>query len=784
MAIVFKNPMPSVGALFVSNPRKRKNRKPRRRSNSGQPKRSAKFTVMAMVADGIKPTAAVIKGMSQAKFDQYKTAGRALKEATKGQGGLKMLQSRPKGKKMFKVSEAVERAVLARLSVVKKRYQTQKKGVQTPPSSRLTALDRRHKGRKTTSIFKGDESVVPSFSRSRPSVSRSPAQVKAQEKQGAIFKMAAKFIKDGMSKKDANKLAKDMYEMYETTGMSTVANPWYGAKGHKGGHAGAAYMRWNKAKGKKLLAAYHKRKKRAEKGKKVKAKAGSYAAMFAKVSQEKAGRKFKSNESRMKAIHREVKKRMKKGGARPASARKKTSKARKKSIYQRTLSMFKGTGVSHKQMVDIYESLGYAEMRQVKKELAKIKKKKSESAAAHKKRVQAAAKKLIAQPNRTLAGKFVAVNPKRKKARRKNPLAMKKNALAMKKNRRRKSNPRRRKNGVVNMGMDLVSKLQQSVEKIPVVRHAAFIITPVAAGLTLAYAHQFIEPIAVPLVMKGLDAAEKLPVVGGVARVAAEKAASNPYLVTGIAVSVVSGLVAGFAPKVLSAKGAMALGGGAIAVGAVLDHTLKPFAKAAAQVAVEATQAAVSGEEVDIGGFGDGGAYMVGAPTSALGPSSFGAIGLDSSQMGALAMEYSDANMLDSHQTTEDFHPDEVAALLAGSEYFQKKFGVSPSRLRKTIHDYSRHAGRPGHRWGWLIKMIGFHNVQKIAALQPHQRHYVLRQLKKQAKDAAPQLISQAEKRDLGAIETAGLDLAGSFNGAGGAYGSSYGALMFAGNNY
>jgi len=175
---------------------------------------------------------------------------------------------------------------------------------------------------------------------------------------------------------------------------------------------------------------------------------------------------------------------------------------------------------------------------------------------------------------------------------------------------------------------------------------------------------------------------------------------------------------------------------------------------------------------------------MVGAPTSALGPSSFGAIGLDSSQMGALAMEYSDANMLDSHQTTEDFHPDEVAALLAGSEYFQKKFGVSPSRLRKTIHDYSRHAGRPGHRWGWLIKMIGFHNVQKIAALQPHQRHYVLRQLKKQAKDAAPQLISQAEKRDLGAIETAGLDLAGSFNGAGGAYGSSYGALMFAGNNY
>jgi hypothetical protein len=80
--------------------------------------------------------------------------------------------------------------------------------------------------------------------------------------------------------------------------------------------------------------------------------------------------------------------------------------------------------------------------------------------------------------------------------------------------------------------------------------------------------------------------------------------------------------------------------------------------------------------------------------------------------------------------------------------------------------------------------MIGFKNVQKIAALPSHQRHYVLRQLKKQAIETAPQIIAQAAQRDMGAIETASLDMAGTFNGASGSFGSSYGALMFAGQDY
>lgn len=779
MAIVFKNPMPSAGALFLTNPRKRKNRKPRRRKNAGQPRRSAKYVAKAMDADGVKLTAAGVKGMSKAKFDQYKTAGRALKEATKGKGGLQMLLSRPKGKKMFKISDAVERAILERMSVVDKKYQTQKKGVQTPDSNRLTALDRRHKGRKTTSIFSGDPSVVPAFTRTpSPTISRKPprsaAQRRAAERLGALNKMRSKYIRDGMSKAEAKKLARDMLDMYDQEKIanprrrknrrSKTRNPWFGAKGSKGGHAGAAYMRWGeKAKGKKLLAAYHKAKaaRLRKKGKKVRGKKSDKMKLFSIVAKEYKGRKYKNLSNRMKAIWREVDKRAagkKASKKRPSSARKKAAKKGKANKWVAFMKKMGGRGLTMTQLKRLYKK-PKAQQQLAMKRLKKMRKRKGESTSAAKKRYQKRARGMVRQRGKRQAqmGPWML-----------------------------RLNPRRR-NGLVSWYGGVANKAQDLVSKVPVVGNvvAPFVI-PAAVGFGLYHAHSLLEPMVVPAVKEGLDMLGKLPLVGGVAQMAAAQAVQRPYLVTGLAVSTLGAMISSYYPKVLSKKGAMALGAGAVSVGVVLDSALKPFAKAAAEVTVEATAAAV--ESADMGGFGDGGAYLIGAPTSALGPANFGAIGMDSSQMGgafgALAAEYSDANMMDAHQTPADFHPDEIAALMSGPLHFQEKFGVSPSRLRKTIHDYSRHAGRPGHRFGWAIKMIGFQNVQKIAALPPHQRHYVLRQLKKQALEAAPKLIAQAQQRDLGAIESASLDLNGSFNGSGGAFGSSYGALMFAGNNY
>ena len=176
---------------------------------------------------------------------------------------------------------------------------------------------------------------------------------------------------------------------------------------------------------------------------------------------------------------------------------------------------------------------------------------------------------------------------------------------------------------------------------------------------------------------------------------------------------------------------AMWLSSAAVIVGVALDASLKMFSKAATQVIVEDELADASIEgSADLDGYGDGGAYFIGAASQAQGPRSFGAIGMD---LSGIDREYSDAVMVDAFACSDVMHPDEVAAILAGDSYFFDKFGYSPGRTRKSPSDYSRHAGRPGHRFGWLIRMIGFANLQKIAALPAGQRESVIRQLRKQA---------------------------------------------------
>jgi len=95
----------------------------------------------------------------------------------------------------------------------------------------------------------------------------------------------------------------------------------------------------------------------------------------------------------------------------------------------------------------------------------------------------------------------------------------------------------------------------------------------------------------------------------------------------------------------------------------------------------------------------------------------------------------------------------------------------------------SRHAGRPGHRYGWIVKMLGFENFQKIASLPPKQRENVISQLQQQAIAAIPKLVAQQQAQGA-SVESASIPVHGTLNGAGGVEGAAYGALMFAGNGY
>ena len=57
-------------------------------------------------------------------------------------------------------------------------------------------------------------------------------------------------------------------------------------------------------------------------------------------------------------------------------------------------------------------------------------------------------------------------------------------------------------------------------------------------------------------------------------------------------------------------------------------------------------------------------------------------------------------------------------------------------------------ARKHGHRWGWLVKLVGFQGMQKIAALPPYQRRQVIHGLRQRALASLPALLSDHATSD------------------------------------
>lgn len=419
------------------------------------------------------------------------------------------------------------------------------------------------------------------------------------------------------------------------------------------------------------------------------------------------------------------------------------------------------------------------------------------------------------------------VNRKRKNAiklnsrKRKNSTTKRRRKNAIKLNRSTgRFNPRRRRNSVskyrrrrnqaqpiLNVALGKIEDIQKTAKGFPLVSFVAFAITPLALGAGVYYVHKAVEPVLMP----ALKPLAKYPVIGAVVR--------NPYLTTGLVVGLGLNLLAGtkMGKKVISPAIAAKVGGLAVAMGVGLDLSLKSFAQAATEVAQEvapqlaaedvlaAQDAALESEaealdemevadlEValadeaiagaqaaaltngDLSGYGDGGFYAIGANSRDLGALA--------SEYGALASEYGDAKGADAFVCTPIMHPSEVSAAMAGGQFWRKKFGRSPKRMRGQRTRQSRHAGRMGHRYGWLIRQIGFKRFQQIAALPASKRAAVIRSFQQKAKAAEPVRRAQvAAEAQL--AETASMPVAGAANGAQGFNGVGYGALMFSGAGY
>ena len=125
-------------------------------------------------------------------------------------------------------------------------------------------------------------------------------------------------------------------------------------------------------------------------------------------------------------------------------------------------------------------------------------------------------------------------------------------------------------------------------------------------------------------------------------------------------------------------------------------------------------------------GYGDGGAY-------------------DVVPMDGIAGSYGDAELGDAYASPADLSVAEGEAALAGPDMWRHAFGNPPRVKRRIYGGYGPMAGRHGHRWGWLIRLVGFDRFQKLASLPPESRVALVAKLKAQAQQMADETVAAAQ---------------------------------------
>lgn len=149
--------------------------------------------------------------------------------------------------------------------------------------------------------------------------------------------------------------------------------------------------------------------------------------------------------------------------------------------------------------------------------------------------------------------------------------------------------------------------------------------------------------------------------------------------------------------------------------------------------------------------FGDGGAYDV-VPLSGIGEG-MGAIGEGMGGIGegmGDAGDYGDAEMADAYYSGPDLDGYEGEAAMYGAHAYRSTFGAPPKRASRVASPFSRHAGRRGHRWAWLIKAVGWERFQAIAAMEPEARCALIAELRKNAIASVDAKLGRKEMAGIG----------------------------------
>ena len=311
-------------------------------------------------------------------------------------------------------------------------------------------------------------------------------------------------------------------------------------------------------------------------------------------------------------------------------------------------------------------------------------------------------------------------------------------------------------------GIGFLDRVESSVESVPVIGP---MIAPILAPAALGAAAAAVHIILVPRLQAYLP----------------EWAQPYSYSIGGGAVGIAGGLVAANAQDSTVRLAASLIGGAAVAVGLGID-AFRMYNRSGDTGDLALSGIEDMGDTGDVGAmalsgvgeraaFGDGGAYQI---------QNLGFAGDHS----ALHAQYADACMADAYFSGPDLDGVEGEAVLAGASAYMGAFGAAPIRAAGQRRPQSRHAGLRGHRWAWLIKMVGFEKFQQITALPPAQRVSVIRNLREQAMASVQRLIDESKAAQLASQPvTAPATL--SQSGATAGYDmSGYGATMFSGGSY
>jgi hypothetical protein len=138
-----------------------------------------------------------------------------------------------------------------------------------------------------------------------------------------------------------------------------------------------------------------------------------------------------------------------------------------------------------------------------------------------------------------------------------------------------------------------------------------------------------------------------------------------------------------------------------------------------------------------------------------------------------LTADYSQASLGDAAHCGADFSAIEGQAMVNGRGHYLHRYGAPPHRMQHNPKGASHLAGRDGHRWGWLVKMVGWEKAQKIASMSPESRIKVLHKLRAAALQAFQQEMVNYEAAQIAReIPEQLTDLAPTAGGAMGAQGA------------